>query len=368
MSTLQQQIENAARTIDTDSYSVSIGELMSMYKENEIDIHPEFQRTFRWEVEQKSTLIESILLGIPIPPIFIFMREDGVWDVIDGQQRLSTIFQFAGIYKDKEGKIHPPIELTSTKFLPLLGKIVWQNDDENIYQLTQAQRLAIKRGKIDVKLLKSTSDKNSKYDLFQRLNSGGTRLTEQEIRTCLIIMESEDFYSELLEMSKNNDFKTCLPLTERAIKEQENLEFIVRFIVSRHGKIENIEQGLHNYLSESIIGIIRDPLFSVLEEKKVFSMFFSLMNNAAGEDAFRRYNKDKQAFQGPPTISAFEAIAPTVSKRLEHFSSIPAEDFKNMIIGLHSNEAYKTAYNRRSTDRYKTLLLLGKELFGNNAS
>jgi len=72
MSTLQQQIEKAARTIDTDSYSVSIGELMSMYKENEIDIHPEFQRAFRWEIEQKSTLIESILLGIPIPPHIYF--------------------------------------------------------------------------------------------------------------------------------------------------------------------------------------------------------------------------------------------------------------------------------------------------------
>jgi len=296
------------------------------------------------------------------------MREDGVWDVIDGQQRLSTIFQFAGIYKNKEGEIQPPIELTSTKFLPLLGEIVWQNDDENIYQLTQAQRLAIKRGKIDVKLLKSTSDKNSKYDLFQRLNSDGTRLTEQEIRTCLIIMESENFYSELLEMSKNSDFMTCLPLTARAIKEQENLEFIVRFIVSRHGKIENMQQGLHNYFSESIIDIIRNPSFSVSEEKIVFSRFFALLNNAAGEDAFRRYNNDKQAFQGPPTSSAFEAIAPAVSKRLDYYSAMSSENFKKMIIGLHSHEDYKTAYNRRSTDRYKTLLGIGEEIFGNNAN
>ena len=105
MQGLQNQIESASRTIFTDSYSMSIGEIMSMYKEKEIDVHPEFQRAFRWEINQKSSLIESILLGIPMPPIFIFHRNDGIWDVIDGQQRLSTIFQFAGIYRDENEEV-----------------------------------------------------------------------------------------------------------------------------------------------------------------------------------------------------------------------------------------------------------------------
>ena len=135
MTTLQSQIDNASRTIDTDSYSISIGELLNMYKEDEIDVHPEFQRTFRWEIGQKSALIESVLLGIPIPPVFVFTRDDGVWDVIDGQQRLSTIFQFVGIYKDDKKEIMPAIELTKTKFLPLLENIVWENEEESVYQL-----------------------------------------------------------------------------------------------------------------------------------------------------------------------------------------------------------------------------------------
>lgn len=232
MSTLQEQIERASRSIFTDSYSMSIGELMSMYKENEIDVHPEFQRSFRWEIEQKSALIESILLGIPMPPIFIFHREDGIWDVIDGQQRLSTIFQFAGIYHDEDNKPQPKIELLETKFLPALKGVVWESEDPGVYQLTAPQRLLIKRAKIDVKLLKATSDTNAKYDLFQRLNSGGSHLTPQEVRTCLIIMENKEFYAKLLQMSNNDDFRATLPLTERALSEQEDLEFVIRFIVA----------------------------------------------------------------------------------------------------------------------------------------
>ena len=240
MITLQSQIDKASRTIDTDSYPISIGELINMYQEDEIDVHPEFQRAFRWEIEQKSALIESVLLGIPIPPIFVFTRDDGVWDVIDGQQLLSTIFQFVGIYKDSKRELLPAIKLTKTKFLSLLENIVWENEEESVYQLSRAQRIMIKRAKIDVKILKATSDKDSKYDLFQRLNSGGTSLTPQEVRTCIIIMENEEFYRSLLEMSNNEDFKDCLPLTDRAVDEQENIEFVVRFIVSRHGDIKDM--------------------------------------------------------------------------------------------------------------------------------
>jgi hypothetical protein len=93
--TLQEEIDKSRAIIRTDGYSMSIGEWISLYERSEIDIHPEFQRFFRWSPKQKSRLIESILLGIPIPQIFVAQREDGVWDVVDGLQRLSTIYQFA---------------------------------------------------------------------------------------------------------------------------------------------------------------------------------------------------------------------------------------------------------------------------------
>ena len=88
---LQEEIDKTRQDIRTDGYSMSIGEWISLYEKNEIDIHPDFQRFFRWSDHQKSTFIESILLGIPIPPIFVSQRNDGIWDVIDGLQRLSAL-------------------------------------------------------------------------------------------------------------------------------------------------------------------------------------------------------------------------------------------------------------------------------------
>ena len=118
---LQDEINAKRKEIRTDGYQMSIGEWVSLYESGEIDIHPEFQRFFRWSESQKTSLIGSILLGIPMPPIFVSQRSDGIWDVVDGLQRLSTIYELFGILKDETGNILKPLTLESTKYLPSLG-------------------------------------------------------------------------------------------------------------------------------------------------------------------------------------------------------------------------------------------------------
>ena len=133
---LQDQIEKQRQQIHTDSYPMSIGEWISLYENGEIDIHPEFQRFFRWSSTHKTRLIESILLGIPIPQIFVSQRKDGVWDVVDGLQRLSTIYQFAGILRDEDSQLLPPLVLENTEYLPLLEYKKWEDADDIINSLT----------------------------------------------------------------------------------------------------------------------------------------------------------------------------------------------------------------------------------------
>ena len=106
---LKDEIENAQRLVKTDAYQLSIGEVINMYKDEEFVINPDFQRLFRWEIGQKSKLIESLLLGIPIPSIFVFEKEDSTWELIDGLQRISTLFEFMGELKDPAtGQLKPP--------------------------------------------------------------------------------------------------------------------------------------------------------------------------------------------------------------------------------------------------------------------
>jgi uncharacterized protein with ParB-like and HNH nuclease domain len=102
---LLQQVEEKRKEIFTDSYPMSIGELVNLYKDGDLEINPAFQRFFRWSETQKVRLIESILLGIPLPSIFVAQREDGVWDLVDGLQRISTILYFMNELKNEEGVV-----------------------------------------------------------------------------------------------------------------------------------------------------------------------------------------------------------------------------------------------------------------------
>lgn len=193
---LQIEIDKMAKSIKTDNYPMSIGELANIYQEGDLRIDPIYQRTFRWDISQQSALIESILLNIPIPPIYVFQNERGKWNLIDGQQRLSTIFKFMGILKQTSEKdidgediseYFQREPLTRTKFLPSLEGKFWEDEDET-KSLTDAQRRYIKRAKILIIIIDKSSDEFAQYEMFQRLNTGGSHLSAQEIRNCILVM------------------------------------------------------------------------------------------------------------------------------------------------------------------------------------
>ena len=198
---LKDEIIEKRREMVVDSYPMSIGEMVNLYRDGELNVHPEFQRFFRWDEKQKTKLIESILLGIPIPPIFVSQKLNGIWDVIDGQQRLSTILQFMHVLKDDEGAKTDPLVLMGTKFLPSLKNVVW--DDENLF--SSEQKINFKREKLNFTIIKETSEQDtSKYEMFQRLNTGGTHLSAQEIRNCLMLMINR---LRLVDLSQTNNLR-----------------------------------------------------------------------------------------------------------------------------------------------------------------
>ena len=135
---------------------MSIGEIINLYRDRELVIRPAFQRLFRWTPYQKSRLIESILLGIPIPSIFVSQREDGVWEVVDGLQRLSTILEFVGELSDENGKRRPPSVLVGTNYLPHLQDRTFDTGEE---PLDTGQRIVFKRSKLDIKIVKEAAER-----------------------------------------------------------------------------------------------------------------------------------------------------------------------------------------------------------------
>jgi hypothetical protein len=208
MDLLQEEIDKRAQEIHTDRYSMSISEAVAMYADEDLEIHPEFQRIFRWTAEQQSRLIESVFLGIPIPPIFVAQRRDGVWDVVDGVQRLSTIFRFMGVLKNENKNLIGATPLVESDYLKRLAGITWEEDvllderdNKKVSTLTDAQRRVFKRARLDFHIVQKESDERAKFDLFQRLNSG-TRLSEQESRNCLAVMLDPLFSKWLYELAE----------------------------------------------------------------------------------------------------------------------------------------------------------------------
>ena len=93
--------------------------------------------------------------------------------------------------------------------------------------------MIIRRSKIDVKIILRESSDSSKYELFQRLNTGGSQLSDQELRNVILIMENPEAYRWLAELSNDENFKNCIALSERAVSEQYHVELAVRFLVLR---------------------------------------------------------------------------------------------------------------------------------------
>ena len=258
---LSDEITNTQRLVRTDAYQMSIGELVSMYGNREIIIDPEFQRLFRWDVSQKSKLVESLLLGIPLPPIFVFERENSSWELIDGLQRLSTVLEFMGQLRNPSGGLAPPSILDATKYLPSLHNAVWERSNliPDVPPLEQQEiekqhQLSIRRARIGVEILKRPSDNQTKYDLFQRLNAGGTQANAQELRNCIMLMVNGEYYRAIKAAAEGTHFQGVVAVTEDQIERQRHMELAVRFLVHTFVPYDG-ELDVEEYIDDGIVNL-----------------------------------------------------------------------------------------------------------------
>jgi uncharacterized protein with ParB-like and HNH nuclease domain len=308
---LKSEIEARSKQIRTDSYQMSIGELSNLYRDKELDVHPEFQRIYRWSDAQKTRLIESLLLGIPLPPIFVAQRDDGVWDVIDGVQRISTILQFMGLLVDEEGKQVRPLILLESRYLPSLKGKVWEDRKDKASSFSKEEQLYIKRAKIDIKIMLEESDKDAQYELFIRLNTGRAPLSAQEVRNCLMVMAHPQTYRWLKDLSEDQNFLEAVGLSDRTLEEKYNMELGFRFIVFRMmneaelSKVSDISEHLNDKISwlASLSRTQREI------EEKAFRDTFKFIATNLGSNGFRRYDSRKHDFSGGFSIPAFESVA-----------------------------------------------------------
>lgn len=323
---LEKEIENATRLVKTDAYQMSVGELVNMYKDGELIINPDFQRLFRWQIGQKSKLIESILLGIPLPSIFVFEKDDGTWELIDGLQRLSTLLEFVGALRHPVSKSAlPPTALTPTKYLPSLDKTVWEESDAitdvpvgEQRPLTSPLQLAIRRSRLSVQILKRPSANDTKYDLFQRLNAGGTQANVQELRNVIIIMVNPDYHRMMRDLSQLESFLKVLAASPDQLEKQRDMEFVSRYLVHTFVDFDN-KLDVEEFIDRSIVELSKEG--PTQQASDTFIKTFELLDAAYGENALRRFN-DNQA-TGRVLLAAYECIAIGIARNLATINAQP---------------------------------------------
>lgn len=254
---LREEIEKAKRTVTTDTVSITVGEVANMYASSELNILPEFQRLFRWTEDRKSKFIESILIGIPIPPAFAYENDNGTWELIDGLQRISTVLEFMGLLKDPDTGDFKRSKLSSTKYLPSLEGVVWKSQAEDEVSIDTALQLFFRRSRIDFQVLKHPSDPKTKYDLFQRLNRGGAYATEQEVRTCSMVLANAEETRRMKEICNLPAFSAVFRVTEAQRNVQRDLDYLVRVIVHTDSELPK-KRDVQEYLDEAILKILAE--------------------------------------------------------------------------------------------------------------
>ncbi|MEV5786953.1 DUF262 domain-containing protein [Streptomyces sp. NPDC052287] len=325
---LIQSVDRKITAIRTKSNDFSFNELADMYESEELIIDPEFQRMFRWTEGAQSRFVESLLLELPVPPIFLIEREDRVYELIDGLQRISSFLHFRGELR-VNGELLEPLVLSDCDIVPELNGQTYSG-------LPRALEIKIKRSYIRAEILRKESDPRLRYYMFKRLNTGGEQLSKQEVRNATIRLLSNQFNQYIIDLARNPNFSYCVEtMTEKAKNEKFDQELALRFFAFKNvgGTYKHdIADFLTDYMEA-----VSDPSglvqFDYAREAKTFEKTFEILHKVGEQTGY-----------GP-------RIMGTVSRKGEPRWQFSVYHFEGIVLGLQrvldqvdpANEQHVTA-------------------------
>lgn len=246
----------------------SVRELYEMYKDGDLDPRPKFQRFFVWDDKKSSRLIESILLEVPIPNIYLAEDDNGKLSVIDGQQRLTALIDFI------DGK------------LKLRGLLVLNElNGKKFSDIEHELKSKFKKSTIHTILIKKESHRDIRFEIFERLNTGSVKLNDQELRNCIYRGAYNDFIAEL---SENKDFLFLLGL-KKPHKRMLDRELILRFFAFYNSTYLKYEPPMKSFLNNEIESKPDIDERKKSELERVFKKSVELTKETFGENAFKRF-------------------------------------------------------------------------------
>lgn len=290
MDNVLEQLEKERRKVDFDTFDISVKELVSMASDGIIDVAPEYQRQFRWPKENQSKFIESVFLGIPVPSLFMAANKNGSWELVDGVQRLNSLIHFVGTKEQlSKFKLDDSLKLSELEILTELN-------GKPFSDLPQSLQLKFQLRPLKITTLSDKSDLKVRFDLFERLNTGGVKLTDQEIRACVYRGRFNDFLGQL---AKEPDFKAVVNLPRANEGDGTKEELVLRFfayLYDRDSFVHSVVGFLNDYMQSASLH------FDYVGSEQIFKNTFAALRSEL-PDGIRRGTRTNTPY------NLYEAVA-----------------------------------------------------------
>ena len=333
MSLVSEAIDEKIGKVRTDAFDLSFGEIVNLHREKELIIQPAYQRLFRWSIEQRSRLIESILLELPIPQIFVIENETGVFELIDGLQRVSSVLNFV----DPQSIKLDPLRLDGCELVTELNGSIYED-------LPLGLRLRIKRSSVRTVVIKRQSRSFLRYEMFKRLNTGGSYLSAQEIRNCssrMVGATGERLYVFLQELSQHPSFKiTTDTISQTSLEQRGDEELVLRFLTAKNSQLSykgNIQEWLDTYMENILFEKVS---FNFEKEKHEFTQTFDFINEFMGSEAFVKYRGDTPV--GGLAPAYYEAVTMAVFRSFDEIYQKPKSTLRAAVIATLQSTDFRS--------------------------
>ena len=297
------------RTVKTQNIEYDLETLVKKIKSGVIKLDPEYQRRHRWTDETSSGLIESLILNIPIPLIYISQDVDvdqevasemARYSVIDGQQRLTAINRYL------------------LGQFPLIGLTVLSNLNGSYYKdlppflIRRLEERTLRCLRID-----STVDAQVKYDIFERLNSGSVRLEPQELRNAV---SRGEFNKLIKELAQTPSFRKLLqidnddPKSNKKVQKMEDVELVLRFFALANDNYKKMKKGFKQFLSDEMDRMNKLNKVQLAQLRQEFLVTMGLILEKLGPQAFAKYKADgdKLKMMSRFNASVYDALSAAV--------------------------------------------------------
>lgn len=351
---------------DDDLYNInswgadlSFREIISMYEEDEL-LKPELQRKYVWTKVEASRFIDSILLGLPVPSVFFAKEQDETMLIIDGFQRIMTVFDYVkGIFSG-DGKI---FKLSNTDNI----NIRWRG--KAFAELEVEEKRRIRNTTIHAIIFEQKYPRNDTgmFQIFERINTGGRTLKAQEIRNCVYQGKCN---SLLFKLNTNQNWRTILRMEDEDAR-MADIELILRFfamndLINRKEADNNqinLAKYLNAYMGEKTK--CNDDEITMMESK--FEIMIKTCKKIFGDNAFRNLKSDMKNFANKINPALFDAVSVATAYAIEKGVYNDNEDYMEKYVKLLNKNEFKELISRRTTNTqniFKRINMVSEELYG----